>query len=138
MPIFSFYIINKAGGLIYQKDFEDYKANKLMVNEHLRLGGFFHGIHAIAAQVAPVAGSSGVEEIEASTVKLRCFQALTGTKFFVTASPSQASLDVFLSQVYEYYADFVLKNPFYELEQPIQGCDKFVAHLDALVASLSA
>ena len=124
-----------------QQDFTDYKQDpesRLQVNEHLRLGGFYHGIHAIAAQVSPVGDSSGVEEIEAGDVKLRCFQALTGTKFFVTASPDQPSLDVFLARVYEFYADFVLKNPFYDLEQPIsQSCDKFVTNLESLASSLS-
>lgn len=40
--IYSLYIINKAGGLIYQRDFAD-SLNKLTSNEYLVLAGTFHG-----------------------------------------------------------------------------------------------
>jgi trafficking protein particle complex subunit 4 len=40
--IYSLYIINKAGGLIYQKDFAE-GLNKLTSNEYLVLAGTFHG-----------------------------------------------------------------------------------------------
>ena len=40
--IYSLYIINKAGGLIYQKDFGE-GLNKLTSNEYLVLAGTFHG-----------------------------------------------------------------------------------------------
>jgi hypothetical protein len=46
------------------------------------------------------------------------------TKFFVIADPNHADLDSFLQRVYTLYADYVLKNPFYELEQPIR-CEQF-------------
>jgi len=40
--IFSIYIINKAGGLVYNKDYSDGLA-KLSANEYLVLAGTFHG-----------------------------------------------------------------------------------------------
>lgn len=39
----------------------------------------------------------------------------------------------FLSRLYELYADYVLKNPFYDLEQPIHNCEKFQIHLKTLI-----
>ena len=42
---------------------------------------------------------------------------------------SRSQLQVVLRKVYELYGDYVLKNPFYELEQPIQ-CEKFETMLD--------
>ena len=38
--------------------------------------------------------------------------------------PPQTSAPQVLKEVYVLYADFVLKNPFYELDMPIH-CDKF-------------
>jgi hypothetical protein len=54
-----------------------------------------------------------------------------GAKFFVAASKgmTRPQLDLALDTVYKLYADYVLKNPFYELEQPIQ-CEKFDIMLD--------
>ena len=40
--VFSLIIINKAGGLIYHRDFHD-SLNKLSVNDYLVLAGTFHG-----------------------------------------------------------------------------------------------
>jgi hypothetical protein len=40
--IFSLYIINKAGGLVYQRDFAEH-LEKLSSNDYLVLAGTFHG-----------------------------------------------------------------------------------------------
>lgn len=40
--IYSIYIINKAGGLVYQKDFTNH-LEKLSSNDYLVLAGTFHG-----------------------------------------------------------------------------------------------
>ena len=39
-------------------------------------------------------------------------------------------------QVYTYYADYVLKNPFYEMDMPIQKGGKFCQKLDRMVAQV--
>jgi hypothetical protein len=45
----------------------------------------------------------------------------------VIADVQQDDLEKFLSDVYILYADYCLKNPFYELEQPIHNnCERFV------------
>ena len=38
----------------------------------------------------------------------------------LTAEINTPDMDAFLQKVYEAYADYVLKNPFYELEMPIR------------------
>ena len=40
--VYALIIINKAGGLIYQRDFAD-GLNKLSINDYLVLAGTFHG-----------------------------------------------------------------------------------------------
>jgi len=78
--------------------------------------------------------SSGIEKIETETLKLQCFQTLTGLKIVLTAAALQVqpSLDVVLRQIYELYADYVLKNPFYELDMPIR-CELFTIHVTQLI-----
>ncbi|KAF4320677.1 hypothetical protein BBO99_00001278 [Phytophthora kernoviae] len=126
----SLYIINKAGGLIYQQDLSA-AAPKLSSNDHLRLGSTFHSMHAIAALAAPV-GSGGIDSLETGTFRLQCLQTPTGIKFFITAALGTPDLDVALQTVYELYVDYVLKNPFYELEMPIR-CSLFNAGLKIYV-----
>eukprot|EP00128_Syssomonas_multiformis_P003909 Colp12_sorted_trinity150504_noHs@21160 len=130
MPIFSVYIINKAGSLIYDKDFN--KNPKLPSNEKIMLASMFHSLYAITSKVSPENKSSGIEVLETDTFRLQCFQTLTGTKFFVIAAPEDKGLDSVLKQINELYADFVLKNPFYSLEMPIR-IDLFDQTLSKLI-----
>ncbi|KAF7722067.1 hypothetical protein EC973_003715 [Apophysomyces ossiformis] len=121
--IYSLYIINKAGGLVYQKDFAN-QLEKLSSNEYLVLAGTFHGVHAITSKLSPVYGSSGIEMLEAEKFKLFCFQALTGTKFLLITDPQQTSVDPYMKKIYDWYSDFVMKNPFHTPEMPIRS-DQF-------------
>jgi len=43
-----------------------------------------------------------------------------GIKFVVISDTRQTAMDVFLKRLYEIYADFALKNPFYSLDMPIR------------------
>jgi trafficking protein particle complex subunit 4 len=98
--------------------------------------------------VAPI-HSHGIERLETDTLIIQCFQTLTGAKFVVTATPGTTELETLLQNIYEIYADYVLKvhhpisrytrlspllsqNPFYEFDMPIR-CDLFNKHLEKLV-----
>jgi hypothetical protein len=108
----------------------------LSTNDSLRLGSTFHGLHAIATQIAPVI-SKGIEKIETSTFVLQCLQTLTGVKFVITATPGTTDLLELLNGIYTIYSDYVLKNPFYEIDMPIR-CDLFNRYLDKLVLKASS
>lgn len=134
MPLLQIFIINRSGGLVYNKNLSSISPN-LSINDVLRLGSTFHGLHAIATQIAPII-SAGIEKLQTDTFKLQCFQSLTGVKFVITATPDTEDLLALLKSVYELYADYVLKNPFYEMEMPIR-CELFNKHLDKLIQTRS-
>ncbi|KAL4958370.1 Longin-like domain-containing protein [Aspergillus filifer] len=185
MPVFSLIIINKAGGLIYQREFHP-GLRKLSTNDYLVLAGTFHGVHAITRSITPKipnpsshlpsvtspgavttpgtpssstptnthpptlgAGAStggtstptpssnsnssypnphlplsGLESLETDKFRLTCFQTLTGTKFLLFTDPLMDDIDIVMRGVYELYADFVMKNPFYQIEMPVR-CERF-------------
>jgi len=50
----------------------------------------------------------------------------------VIADPTHMGLEQLLKKMYELYADFALKNPFYSLEMPIR-CELFDTNLQALL-----
>ncbi|XP_019720458.1 trafficking protein particle complex subunit 4-like [Hippocampus comes] len=120
--------------LEYLKDPSNYPVSirfgraRLSSNEKLMLASMFHSLFAIGSQLSPEPGSSGIEMLETDVFKLHCFQTLTGIKFIVLADPRQASIDALLRKIYEIYADFALKNPFYSLEMPIR-CELFDQNL---------
>jgi trafficking protein particle complex subunit 4 len=98
-------------------------------------------IHAITARLNPIKipnvtptganaapsrpePSSGLEVMETENFRLQCFNTMTGTKFLVFTDTTQANVDVTLRRIYDLYADYVMKNPFYQLEMPVR-CDIF-------------
>ncbi|KAL5338913.1 Longin-like domain-containing protein [Aspergillus crustosus] len=192
MAIFSLIIINKAGGLIYQREFQP-GLRKLSTNDYLVLAGTFHGVHAITRTLTPripkplasntatttptpstptpqpssssthtptlstataatstlplpsssphppsfstptTSGSSypipslprsGLQTLESDKFHLTCFQTLTGTKFLLFTDPLMQNVDVVMRNIYELYADYVMKNPFYQIEMPVR-CEGF-------------
>jgi hypothetical protein len=118
------FIINRSGGLVFTKNLSSLSPT-LSTNDCLRLGSTFHGLHAIATQIAPIV-SSGIEKMETDTFVLQCLQTLTGlyyyfyfyhsinniltgVKFVITATPGTTEINELLHGIYEIYADYVLK-----------------------------
>lgn len=62
----------------------------------------------------------------------RIIASLAGTKFFVVCEPGTQQMEALLKVIYELYTDYVLKNPFYEIEMPIR-CELFDFNLSQTV-----
>ncbi|KAK3337067.1 Sybindin-like protein [Cercophora scortea] len=152
MTVFSLIIINKAGGLVFNKMFHD-GLNKISTNDHLVLAGTFHGVHAITTRLNPVNNPgptpspatgiltrpeppSGLEVLESENFRLQCFNTQTGTKFLLFTDTTQANVDVTMRRIYELYSDYVMKNPFYQLEMPIR-CDMFDRKLSSYIREIN-
>jgi len=119
---------------MYHQDLTQ-NAPNISENDWLLLAGTFHGLHTIASQVAPLA-SSGIQTVEGDSISLCCFQTQTGIKFVSTATAGTAGLDGFLHQVYQKYTDYVLKNPFYDMDQPIH-CELFTRSILQLIPTFT-
>ncbi|KAI0426815.1 Sybindin-like protein [Xylaria sp. FL1042] len=154
MGVLALIVINKAGGLIYNRTFGD-GLNQLNTNDYLVLAGTFHGVHAITTRLNPVKQQqlqipsaatdsmlnrpdppSGLEVLESENFRLQCFNTLTGTKFLLFTDTLQANVDVAMRKVYDLYADYVTKNPFYQLEMPIR-CDTFDRKLNSYIREIN-
>ncbi|KAI1104177.1 Sybindin-like protein [Jackrogersella minutella] len=157
MGILALIVINKAGGLIYNRTFGD-GLNQLNTNDYLVLAGTFHGVHAITARLNPLKGlmyaqhqqaasvttaggvtipsrpdpPSGLEVMETENFRLQCFNTLTGIKFLLFTDMMQTNVDLTMRKVYDLYSDYVMKNPFYQLEMPIR-CEAFDRKLNSYI-----
>ncbi|KAJ3132301.1 hypothetical protein HK101_004616 [Irineochytrium annulatum] len=134
--LYSFYIINRSGGLVYQKDYADGVA-KLTSNEYLVLAGTVHSIHVITSRISPVPGSNGFEVLESDLFKMFCVQSPTGTKFLLITDPGQQSVELPMRRISDLYADFVMKNPFHTPDMPIRS-ELFDLNMQKLVAKLNS
>lgn len=108
---------------------------KMTTNEKIFLASMFYPLFAIASQLSPEPKSSGIEILEADTFKLHCFQTLTGVKMMIVADRNQTGVEILLKKIYEIYADYALKNPFYSLDMPIR-CELFDLNLKTILEQL--
>ncbi|XP_055331335.1 trafficking protein particle complex subunit 4-like [Paramacrobiotus metropolitanus] len=92
----------------------------LKTNERLMLTSTFHSLYAISAQLSPEPNSSGMRTLDTDAFRLHCFQTITGTKFLILTDLKQEGADALLRKLYQIYADYALKNPFYILEMPVR------------------
>lgn len=135
MAIRSIFILNRAGGLVFQKDFREGLARLQDSNDYLVIASTFHSLHALTSRISPTgAKSSGIQVLELQNLSLHCFQTLTGVKFLLVTDPNESNVGEYNHRVHEIYADYVMKNPFYTLDMPIK-CEKFSRHLDEFVAA---
>jgi len=109
--------------------------HRTTTNEKIVLASMFSTLYALAVQLSPETGSSGIQELETDTFKLYCSQTLTGVKFLVVCDPKQVGVDQLLEKIYELYADYALKNPFYSLEMPIRA-DLFDTNLQIAIEQI--
>ncbi|KAG7527598.1 hypothetical protein FFLO_06777 [Filobasidium floriforme] len=133
MVVHGLWIINKAGGLVFQRNYAE-GLSSLTANEYLVLAGTLHGVHAITSKLSPTGKGSGVQVIEGEDFKLNIMLTLTGTKFVLITSLPHPNPESTLQKVYEAYSDAVMKNPFYTLEMPI-NVNGFDERIRTIVAS---
>ncbi|KAI2466379.1 Sybindin-like protein [Annulohypoxylon bovei var. microspora] len=161
MGVLALTVINKAGGLIYNRTFGE-GLNQLNTNDYLVLAGTFHGVHAITARLNPLKGltysqqqqqapltaggvpiptrpepPSGLEVMESENFRLQCFNTLTGTKFLLFTDTMQTNVDLTIRKIYDLYSDYVMKNPFYQLEMPIR-CEAFDRKLNSYIREINS
>lgn len=146
MSVYSLYVNNKHGTLIYQRNFSS--AIKLTANDKIILASTFHGLSGIAAQLTPTQLLSsrsssqldflkhrGITNIQAGSFALHCFHTLTGFKFFLVVSSTLSSQisEVQLRKTYELFCDYVLKDPFHDMDMPVR-CEPFDREIRKLYA----
>lgn len=109
-------------------------------------------VHAITARLNPIKSippptppggipsraepSSGLEVLETENFRMQCFNTLTGTKFLLFTDTTQTNVDVTIRKIYDLYADYVMKNPFYSLEMPIR-CEMFERKLSSYIREIN-
>jgi hypothetical protein len=144
MGLLFLFVINKAGGLIFQQLFDD-RQSRLDNNEALRMASTFHALFSMSQQLCPVTmpksntvgvapAPGGIKVLSIGEYNLQCFITLTGVKFLVSATKDvpPAAVEDALKEIYKLYVDYVLKNPSYVLDNVIQ-CERFNVNLDTQI-----
>lgn len=149
--IIAIYIISSNGSLVF--DYHSQPSN-LNADKNIVLASLFYACYANSEQIglglanvdsslAHIPNSTGIKTLEAENFRLDCYETLTKVKFVVISdlslgSPSTiANKQDFLRKIYELYADYVMKNPFYTLNMPINSdnCSLFKTNLELSLTS---
>lgn len=139
--VIAIYIISSNGSLIF--DYHSQPSN-LNADKNIVLASLFYACYANSEQIglglanndSSTQGSysAGIKTLEADNFRLDCFETLTKVKFVVISDLSSRQVDKqdLLRKIYDLYADFVIKNPFYTLNMPVNSdnCSLFKANLD--------
>lgn len=149
--IIAIYIISSNGSLIF--DYHSQPSN-LNTDKNIVLASLFYACYANSEQIgmglanhefaAYVPLSAGIKTLEAENFRLDCFETLTKVKFVVISdlslgtSPTNANKQELLRRIYELYADYVMKNPFYTLNMPINSdnCSLFKTNLEQSLSGI--
>lgn len=145
--IIAIYIISSNGSLIF--DYHSQPSN-LNTDKNIVLASLFYACYANSEQIGlglpnvdPLVHSTGIKTLEAEKFRLDCYETLTKVKFVVISdlslggSPATANKQELLKKIYELYADYVMKNPFYTLNMPINSdnCSLFKTNLEASLSN---
>lgn len=142
--IVAIYIISSNGSLIF--DYHSQPSN-LNADKNIVLASLFYACYANSEQIGlglpnvdPLShpAHSGIKTLEAENFRLDCYETLTKVKFVVISdyslgvSIATANKQDLLKKIYELYADYVMKNPFYTLNMPINSdnCSLFKTNLE--------
>lgn len=140
--IIAIYIISSNGSLIF-----DYHSqpSRLNADKNIVLASLFYACYANSEQIGLGLGNAetnslihqsiGIKTLEAENFRLDCFETLTKVKFVVISDlslPGHINKQDLLNRIYELYADYVMKNPFYTLNMPINSdnCSLFKNNLE--------
>lgn len=143
--IIAIYIISSNGSLIF-----DYHSqpSKLNADKNIVLASLFYACYANSEQIGLGLGnaehnslihqSTGIKILEAENFRLDCFETLTKVKFVVISDlslPGHVNKQDLLRKIYELYSDYVIKNPFYTLNMPINSdnCSLFKTNLESSI-----
>jgi len=118
--VYSLFILNHSNGKIFQKDFVAHP--QLTGNDAIYYSGVFCGLSKMGVKLSPNSRvNDGIESIVSDGIRIECFHALSGMKIFVLADPHTQNLQQFLSEIYNLFTDYVLKNPFHTIDMPIKS-----------------
>lgn len=116
------YIINKHGSLLYPAN-----------DKHIRQASAFYVMCQISKLLSPIANSSEFKELEFEKLMIYNYTTPTFLKFVIITDKTQSKENVkyMFNTIYKLYCDYALKNPFYQLDDPI-NCSKFLKHIKLL------
>mmetsp|Transcript_26521 Transcript_26521/g.55295 ORF Transcript_26521/g.55295 Transcript_26521/m.55295 type:complete len:143 (-) Transcript_26521:48-476(-) len=118
-------ITSRSGSLIYHLSLSPPSSSPaLTTNDYLRIGSTLHSLKAITSQCSPVPGDGGMRTVDFGEGRMRVMQTETGMMFVLAARGGGAhdqTMAHCLTDIYAAWADWVVKNPFWEVDMPARG-----------------
>ena len=109
---------------MYSRDFSSPGGRVISENKRITWASALHGFLALSKELSPIQDSGAAEIIETAEYTLHCYSTLTELRIIVSTHTSVSRVEGLMSELYSAYTDYVLKNPFYTVDQ--YGCGQTV------------
>ncbi|GMH88762.1 hypothetical protein TrVE_jg4555 [Triparma verrucosa] len=118
MSYLSLLITSRSGGLIFHTPLSPHTP-PLQTNDWLRIGSTFHSLIAISKTATPTTTKEGITKVTCDNINISILSTPTGIKFYLVSDANVTNPP--LNEIYAAWSDWVLKNPFYEIDMPVRG-----------------
>eukprot|EP00038_Savillea_parva_P026146 m.51756 g.51756 ORF g.51756 m.51756 type:complete len:141 (-) comp7331_c0_seq1:2048-2470(-) len=135
--IFNFYLFDRKGECLYHQEWKRLSANRRLEDGNAKLMfGMLYSIKNFVRRISPTVPYEGFKHYITGSYKLNCVETMTGLKVVLTTDVNVGDIQTDLRDIYKLYIEYAVKNPCYELGEPI-NLDKFKDKLDEYVRGLS-
>ncbi|EGD77244.1 hypothetical protein PTSG_08336 [Salpingoeca rosetta] len=116
--IYNFYLYNRQGVCLYQKDLKRGSKQQRSDTDKL-LYGLLYSLKKFAEKISPN-DKKRFRSYKTATYKLHCFETPTGLKFVMCTDLSVGNIDRDLEHIFAHiYVPHVVRNPLAELHVPM-------------------
>eukprot|EP01095_Lingulamoeba_sp_RSL-Kostka_P002319 TRINITY_DN13172_c0_g1_i1.p1 TRINITY_DN13172_c0_g1~~TRINITY_DN13172_c0_g1_i1.p1 ORF type:complete len:147 (+),score=23.87 TRINITY_DN13172_c0_g1_i1:186-626(+) len=121
MTLYTLYIFNREGNCIFHKDFTNRERSISNEEDYKLWYGFIYSLKQFIKKTSPKPSDGSFNYFFTNSYKAHYYETPTMTKFILLTDKNTGDMQEVLKDVYIYYVEYVVKNPLYTMNDPIES-----------------